>query len=357
MLIISNEEIRSLLTMPACIEALEESYIERFHQRALSRPRSDLYAPTEPGQYYVFKSMEALLPKRKIAALRINSDIIQWRETEAGTRKEKRPLANGRWVGLVALFDTDTGRMISIFPDGVIQGFRVAATSGLSIKHMSRPDAESMGLFGSGWQAETQVLAACAVRPLKCIKVYSPTKANREVFANKMSRIARIPVIPVERPEDAARGMDIIATTTNSITPVLQPEWISPGTHLSCVKHLEYGQAVIEKADFVAIHSSAIAVENYMIGQGEKKIYGHDPTEIGEHIDSESGWEKADELHTVIGGGVNPRADPRHITCFINNIGLGLQFAAVGALVCRLADERRIGINLPDEWFTEDVRP
>ncbi len=357
MLIISNDEIRSFLTMKDCISVLEESYLERFHQRALSRPRSDLYAPKDEGRYYVFKSMEGLLPSKKVAALRINSDIIQWRKTDEGTRKEKLPLADGNWVGLVALFDIDTGKLISIFPDGVTQGFRVAATNGLSIKYMSKPDARTMGLFGAGWQAETQVISACAVRPLEYIKVYSPTKVKREAFADRMSRIVGIPVIPVERPEEAARGLDIVATTTNSITTVLKPEWIDPGTHLCCVKLLEFGPDVINKADFIAVHTSITTPENYIIGHGEKKICAHDPTERGEHTASEKGWENADELHTVMGGGVKARVNSKQITCFINNNGLGLQFAAVGALIYRLAKEQGIGINLPDRWFTEDVHP
>ena len=357
MLIISNDEIRSLLTMKDCMAVLEESYLERFHHRALSRPRSDLYAPKDAGRYYVFKSMEGLLPSKKTAALRINSDIIQWRKTDEGTRKEKLPLADGNWVGLVALFDIDTGKLTSIFPDGVTQGFRVAATGGLAIKYMSKPDARTMGLFGAGWQAETQVISACAVRSLDYIKVYSPTKAKREAFADRMSRVVGIPVIPVDRPEAAARGLDIVATTTNSVTTVLKPEWIDPGTHLSCVKDIELGPDVINKANFVAVHSNNTTPENYIIGQGEKKIYAHDPIENGEHKASAKGWESADELHTIMGGGVKARVNSEQITCFINNIGLGLQFVAVGALIYRLAREQGLGIDLPDGWFTQDVHP
>lgn len=357
MLVVSNDEIRSLLTMKDCMSVLEEAYLERHQHRALSRPRTDLYAPRGDGSYYVFKSMEGLLPVQKVAALRINSDIIQWNKTAAGIRKDKQPLADGHWVGLIALFDMDTGKLISIFPDGVVQGFRVAATGGLAIKYMARQDAKTMGLFGAGWQAETQVVAACAVRKLEYIKVYSPTQAKREAFADRMSRVVGIPVIPVERPEEAARGLDIVAATTNSITQVLKAEWIGAGTHLSCVKHLEFGDEVIDKADFVAVHSHSTVPENYIIGQGETKIYGQDPNEKGEHKQSAKGWESAPEIHTVMGGGVKGRENSKQITCFVNNIGLGLQFAAVGALVYRLAKAQGIGINLPDGWFTEDVHP
>lgn len=359
MLIISNDEVRRLLTMKDCMAVLEEAYLERFHQRALSRPRSDLYAPMGEDSYYVFKSMEGVLPKRRVTALRINSDIIKWNRTPHGIRKDKQPLADGNWVGLIALFDMENGKMIAMLPDGVVQGFRVGATGGLAIKYMARQDARTMGLFGAGWQAETQVVSACAARALDYIKVYSPTRHKREEFSQRMSARVGIPVIAVDRPQDAAVGMDIVATTTNSITQVIRPEWISPGTHLSCVKHLELGEDVIAKADCIAVHSHSSVPENYIIGQGERRIFGQDPNEKGEHQASESGWESAVELHTLMGAGAGAggRQNDGQISCFINNIGLGLQFAAVGALVHRLAREQGLGIQLPDSWFTEDVHP
>jgi len=176
--------------------------------------------------------MEGLLPVKHVAALRINSDIIKWRKTPEGIRKDKQPLADGNWVGLIALFDMHTGKMMAILPDGVVQGFRVAATGGLAIKYMARADAKTMGLYGAGWQAETQVISACVARTLEYIKVYSPTKAKREAFADRMSRIVGIPVIPVDKPEEAAQGLDIVVATTNSITQVIKPDWMSPASSI-----------------------------------------------------------------------------------------------------------------------------
>ncbi len=357
MLVISNDQVRQLLTMPECMEVLEEAYMERFHQRALSRPRSDLYSKIDDDSYYVFKSMEGVLPKRKITALRINSDIIKWNKEKYGTRKDKQPVADGHWVGLITLFDMENCKMLAILPDGVVQGFRVAATGGLAIKYMSRKSSKTMGIFGAGWQAETQVISACAVRELDYINVYSPTKTKREEFADRMSKKVGIPVIPVDSPEKAAIGLDIVAAATNSITQVMKPEWISPGTHISCVKHTELGEDVMSIADVIAVHSHASVPENYLIGQGERRIIGQDPNEQGEHKNSSINWETSDELHTLMGGQGTNRTNEQQITCFINNIGLGLQFAAVGALVYRKAKAESIGINLPDTWFTEDVHP
>ena len=95
--------------------------------------------------------------------------------------REKVPAAPGnRWVGLVLLFSVDNGEPLAIMPDGVMQRMRVGATNGLGIKYLARKNAETVGILGSGWQAGSQLMAACAVRDIKQIRCFSPTRENRE---------------------------------------------------------------------------------------------------------------------------------------------------------------------------------
>src|SRR6185436_4215468 len=87
-----------------------------------------------------------------------------------------------RWVGLVLLFSTQTGALLAMFPDGVMQRLRVGAANGLALKHLARKDAATLALIGSGWQAGAQLAAALAARPLKEVRVWSPRKESREAF-------------------------------------------------------------------------------------------------------------------------------------------------------------------------------
>ena len=104
-LVLSNEEIESYLRMPECIETLADAQREFAALRAANRPRTDLYAPHErEDAFYVFKSFEGVLPKAGVVALRLNSDVIVMSEYQGEMRKDKQPLANGRWVGLILLF-------------------------------------------------------------------------------------------------------------------------------------------------------------------------------------------------------------------------------------------------------------
>src|SRR5690242_21212428 len=89
MLILSNEEIQSFLSIEVCIAALEKAYRSWDTGTAINRPRTDLVMPssTEAG-VYAFKSMEAGLYDPPVVAMRVNSDIIRW--NQQGNRTIKR---------------------------------------------------------------------------------------------------------------------------------------------------------------------------------------------------------------------------------------------------------------------------
>ena len=87
-------------------------------------------------------------------------------------RRVKLPAApNGRFVGLVLLFSSETGEPLAIFPDGVIQRMRVGAANGIGVKHLARKDACTVAILGAGWQAGAQLMAVCAVRAIESIAV------------------------------------------------------------------------------------------------------------------------------------------------------------------------------------------
>lgn len=366
MLILSNDEIDSLLSVEIAFQSLEKAYREQAKGRAINRPRSDLYLSAgKEGTVYAFKSMEGGIAESKVVALRLNSDVIRWEERHGRIVKEKIPSAPGnKWVGLILLFSAETGEPLAIFPDGVVQRMRVAVTSALAAREMARADASVLGIFGSGWQAGAHVLAFCKVRKIEKVRLYSPTKANREAFAREMEKKVGVPVVPMDRPESAAQGADVLIAATNAITRVIQPEWVAPGMHVTCVKDCELGEETIRKADRIVIHARKFAPENYIEGFGDEKIEAHDPIDFlrGDKRPRENRppppfWVTAPELKKVIGGEVPGRQSAEEITCFINNIGLGMQFAAVGSAIYAEARAKGVGREIPTEWFLESVHP
>ncbi|HXG51710.1 MAG TPA: ornithine cyclodeaminase family protein [candidate division Zixibacteria bacterium] len=366
MLILSNEEIDSFLSIHACIEALEKAYRSWDQGKAANRPRTDLVLPaaTESG-VYAFKSMEAGLDDPPIVALRVNSDIIRWRKQGDRVVKTKIPAAPGdRYVGLVILFSTVTGEPLAMFPDGVVQRMRVAASSALAARYLAPADARTLALFGSGWQAGSHLPALCAVRPLSTVRVYSPTKSHREAFVAEMAAKVSAEVRPAESPQEAVRDADIIACTTNSLTRVASPDWVRPGIHLTCVRVPELGDEVIRRVDRLVIHSRRYAPTNYVAGFGDEGIEAHDAIDIIEKGPAAATaaaerpfWLSAPELKDLVAGRVAGRERASESTCFLNNIGMGLQFAAVGAAVLAEAKARGIGHEIPTDWFLESVHP
>ncbi|HEY4136338.1 MAG TPA: ornithine cyclodeaminase family protein [Alphaproteobacteria bacterium] len=356
-LILSNDDVSKLLTMPECIAALEEAYVELAEGRGVNRTRSDTLTPTTyPDATYGLKSMDGVVPKLGVGAVRINSDIVTWPQRGNNVRREKVPAAPGnRWVGLVLLFSTHNGEPLAIFPDGVLQRTRVGATNGLGAKYLSRPDAETVGILGSGWQAGTQLRAVCSVRGIKRIRCFSPNKDNREKFAREMSEDLGVTVTPVSQPEDAIKGADIAMCATNSIDNIFFQQWVEPGMHLSEIKRPEIENAALAKADRIVIHTQDTAPLHF----STKGL------NVSEKVKTK-GWGAAKEtlditklptLPELIVGRAKGREKPEHVTAFLNNLGMGFQFAAAGSVVYRKAKEAGAGHELPTDWFTEDVHP
>lgn len=350
MLVLSNDEVARLLSVEECMAALAPMYRDYAAGKALRSPRTDNIAPTpHPDAYYAFKHMGGTWPAQGIQALRINSDVVTHPLVAGKKRRVKQPLANGRWVGLVFLFSTETGALQAIFPDGVMQRLRVAAASGLALKQLSRPDSEVLALIGTGWQAGSQLMAAKAVRSFKKIRVYSPRRESRDAFVREFPEVE-----PVDSAEKCVAGADVIAASTSSMVRVIEPEWLKPGVHASCIKTQEIDGEVLERCDRVFVHDrrQAKQLNNVMEGTpnapAEKESgWWHDPRYAGKYPD----------LGELLSGGAPGRQGVREITFFANNVGSGLQFAAAGAYVLKKAREQRVGHELPDDWFSEDVHP
>src|ERR1043166_1702958 len=366
MIILNNEEISTLLSMENCLRLLERAYKELSEGTAVNRPRSDLYLPAAAsGGVYCFKTMEGALTQEKVVALRLNSDVIRWEEKGGRIIKDKIPAAPGnKWVGLILLFSAESGEPLAIFPDGIIQGIRVAASSALAARFLARDDAAVLGILGSGWQARAHARAMCAVRHIKKILVHSPTKANRENFAAEVENELDISVDAAVSGEAVAERADILVAATNSVSRVVPPDWLKPGMHVTCVKITELGEETLRKFDRLVIHTRKWAPDNYITGFNDEKVEAHDPidllTEDGKRSSiaaKQPFWLGAPELKDVVAGKVPGRQTPAEISCFNNNIGLGIQFAALGKVIFDDAKAKGLGREIPTDWFLETVHP
>jgi alanine dehydrogenase len=358
MLLLTNEEVENLLDMASCIDILEQTYRALAENRAINIPRADMLVPTSrPEVIHGFKTMSGSIPQLGLTALRLNSDVINWPKIDGEPRRVKIPAAGtGKWVGLVLLFQIETGELIAMMPDGVIQRMRVGATNGLGAKFLSREDAETVAMLGSGWQAGAQLMAITKVRNIKKIIVFSPTRDNRIRFAKEMEELLETEVSHAANAEQAVENADVIMAATNALNPVIKESHLKSGVHITCVRQSELDAEVLARCDIVTINTRMAEPDHYVMGKEE------DIPEIStgfRGIEKKAGksWWKVPELSDVIGGKNRRRENDSEITCFINNLGLGVQFAAVGAKVYELAKKQGVGRELPADWFLQSVHP
>jgi alanine dehydrogenase len=355
-LILSNADVEAVLSMKECIEVLEDAYWELAHGRGVSRTRSDSFSQTtRPDALYSLKSMDGIAPKFGVGAVRINSDIVTWPKAGGNERRVKVPSApNARYVGLVLLFSSETGEPLAILPDGVMQRMRVGAANALGAKYLARADAHKVGILGSGWQAGAQLMGVCAVREVETINCFSPNAKNREAFAEEWSAKLGVNVIPTKTPDEAIAGADIAICATNTIDNVFFDRWIKPGLHISSIKRPEIEVAAIKRADLVVLHSND-AAPSHLFTKGV--TIPETAENKGWMLGGEIAFDKLSTLPELIAGQAPGRTREHQVSCFLNNIGLGYQFAVCGALVYRKAREIALGFDVPTDWFTEDVHP
>lgn len=361
-LFLNNEDIEKALTMKDCMGALEILYRELGEGKAVAAPRSDVHVPTaaalhaEAPMAHYLKSMSGATPHFGTAALRFSSDIVTWRQSGDSLRREKLPTMPGnRWLGIVLLFSSANGELLAIMNDGVLQRMRVGGANGVATKLLARQDARSVGLIGSGWQAGAQILAVCEARSIQSIRVFSPTRAHREAFAREMSSVVNLEIQPVDSQEEAARGADIVITATNSRKPFLGSSLLREGVHLSCMQRDEADDDALRRCDRLFLHSRQL--ENNSTSSDLKR-FAKPGFEIRDHpLQRGIDWDSLPTLPELVCGRVRGREQDSQITGFVNNIGLGAQFAAVGAKALEAARRLGLGREVPGDWFTQDVHP
>src|ERR1044071_9457466 len=327
-LVLKNEQMENLLPMTEEIDAIEQAFRELGQGKAMNAPRARLRTPwkEEGGQYY-FNNIMGLVPGVKSMALRIDSSFSK----EVQIAGSKRRVYPGDFIGLVMLFDMDTCEILALMNDHFISTLRVGATSAVASKHLARRDARVMGLLGSGEQAKTQVTAHAAVRSLTRVKVYSPTKENRERFAREMSQ---------------ETGSDIVTAATNTVDPVIEGKWVEAGMHLNSIVGGD-GFLPRKELDDDAVIKAGLIVVGY-----KPQIFLDRQAEFHDRL--ERGIVKAEDLHELgdlVNGKCRGRRDEKEITFFKNNTGMGIQFAATARKMYDKAKEKGIGTELPLDLF------
>jgi ornithine cyclodeaminase/alanine dehydrogenase-like protein (mu-crystallin family) len=356
MLVLTNEDVEQTISIRECVSALEDAYRDFGNGDAVDMPRQDmLVSNSREGAVHALKTMSGCWPQLGVAAVRLSSDIVTWPVKNGSQRRVKVPLSepDGRYNGSLLLFSIETGQLLCIMSDGVVQKTRVGATSGVAAKYLARKGSEVLCLLGSGWQAEGHLEAFCAIWPFKKVRIYSPNENNRVQFAERFRAKLQIDIESARSADEAADGADIILSATNSMTPTIKTEWIRPGLHIASVRSSEIPPEVLGMVTRLVVHT-VDSVQAYPARGFASSI---PEFTNGDYSQPDVGPGTIPELKDVIAGTAPARQSDSEISCFHNYKGLGLQFAVVGALVYRRALELKLGYHVDDSYFTQTVHP
>jgi alanine dehydrogenase len=363
MIYLSNHDIAKLLTPKDCIDALDEAFHALARGEAVSRPRTDVWIPCgRDDGYYRWGSMEGAIEPWGIFCTRMKSDIITW--TPEGT-DELHCVEPGTFSGFLMLFSTRNGAPLAMMNDGILHHLRVAAGAALGLRYLAREDSSVIGMLGSGGMARAYLPAFCAVRKITKVKIYSPTKAHREAFADEMTNELEIPVEPFDRAEPVLRGSDIVATCTDSNKLVVtDPSLIESGMHLANCSSKEFSWDIVKRCDIVIqVGSETFGAKggmaeserhhgwaSWVVGKAEQQA------RIPKRPVSNLDFVNYPALTDLLNDPSNRRSRPEQIT-FFHNLGLlGFQFAAVAAKAYSLAKEKGVGLEMSTDPFLQDIR-
>ncbi|MBM3997553.1 MAG: ornithine cyclodeaminase family protein [Planctomycetes bacterium] len=310
-LLLNEQEVQELLTMELALDAVEAALRKQGLDEAHNIPRSRCQT-----DHVVLHAMSAAAKTLGIAGYKT------YTTSRKGTCFH------------VGLFDGKTGELTALLQADYLGQMRTGAASGVATKFLARSDAATVGIYGAGKQARTQLLAVCRVRSIKHIAVYSRNEENRQRFCAEMAPLCQCPVEPVTRPEDAAKGKDIIITATTSREPVLFGDWLSDGTHLNVI-----GSNYLSKSEVdvnVVRRSKPIFIDS--------RDQGH--LEAGDFRQARDegvlNWGQVRELGELVAGRAPGRQHVSDITLF-KSLGLALEDIATAAKVVAKAKEAKVG--------------
>ncbi|HEX9921872.1 MAG TPA: ornithine cyclodeaminase family protein [Anaerolineae bacterium] len=320
-LILNHAEVEELLPMPACITVMTEA-LTALARGQVHQPLRMVVRPPEAT------GLMGLMPaymSGEHAAYGLKAVCVFPGNPAIGKDAHQ---------GSVMLFSAETGELLALMNASAITAIRTAAVSGVATRLLAREDAAELAIIGAGVQARTHLQAMAAVRPLKRVRVASRTKESAGKFAAEMSVHYDFPIEPVDTVEAAVREADVIVTATSAAGPILQRDWIAPGTHLNVV-----GSSIPTTRE---VDTATMAAASLFVDRRESTL-----NEAGDYLfAAKEGAIGPDHIKAEIGelliGAKPSRMSPTEITLF-KSLGLAIEDLASAEFIFHQAGEKQAG--------------
>ena len=302
MIHITEQQVREALPMSKAIELVEEAFRRLDGNKAVNHPRRRVVMENRTVLHYMAAG-----------------------DNESGYLGTKVYATSRRGAHfMVLLFEAATSSLLATIEADALGQIRTGAASGVATRHMSRADAATLAMIGTGYQAETQLEAVANVRELSRVRVYSRSPERRAAFAEKMAARLQLTIEPAETAAAAVAAADIISTVTNAREPVLEGSWLAAGCHINAAgsnhaKRREIDSQAVERAAVIAADS----VEQARIEAGDL---------IRAAEEGRLDWSRVRELSSIVAGRAAGRTDDSDITLFESQ-GLAVEDIAVAGYI------------------------
>jgi ornithine cyclodeaminase/alanine dehydrogenase-like protein (mu-crystallin family) len=317
-IVLSEQDVRELLDMESCIEAMTEVLT--------SLARGELFQPLR----FVVRPADAsgllgLMPAHRSGS----TPAYALKEIVVTPGNPARGLDAHQ--GAVLLHDGETGRLTAVMNASPITAIRTAAVSAVATRALARPDSKRVAILGAGVQARAHVDAMRAVLDDPEIRIWARRLETAEQLAAEVGAI-------VSPSADAALfGADVVCTTTSAAEPIVERRWLARGAHVNAV-----GSSIptTRELDTETVAHSSLYVdrrESTLNESGDFLIPAREGVISPDHIRA--------ELGEVLAGMHPGRADEDELTVF-KSLGIAVEDLAAAELVVHRARAEGAGIEV-----------
>ena len=308
---ISEADVAALLDLRGAISAVESGLVAEASGAAHNMPKTHV-------QWGDGNSLHAIG-----AAFTVNGIVgtKTWAHTAAGA------------TPLLILFDADSGALTTVIEAFGLGQLRTGALSGVATRWLAAEGADELAIIGTGRQALAQVAAVNAVRPLRTVRVFSPTAAHRELFAARVREALHLEARAVASVAEAVDGAPIVTLATRARAPFLRADMLAPAAHVNAI-----GAITPERVEFSAdvfARCGVVAADSVPAVQQLSR-------EFRDHYGS-GDWSAVLPLNQVVAGAARRRPATDLTLC--KAMGMGISDLSVGIEILSRAE--RMGRGRP----------
>ncbi len=327
-LLLSENDVKGLVDPLEAQQAVEQAFQDFANGISRMAQRITVSIPNLPGNMRILPAVKVLPTPRPLPPTRGYLGIKVYTGYVGPVFKD---LSKDRFT--VLLYDMNEGTLLAVIAARWLGALRTGAAAAVATKHMARKQARSLGIVGTGEQAETQALNLVALFKPERILATSRNPANREAFKARLQSFG-IAIEIVESVEQVVRQSEIISLATTSREPVIQANWVKPGSHINAIGA---NLASRRELDAELIRRSRVVVEyreQALQEAGDLVI----PLNAGELTEASLGA----ELGEVVTGAKPGRSSDDEITIF-KSIGVAIEDVCVAGVAYEKAVKHRIG--------------